>query len=224
MSVPSQPALLGIAGNTKSGKDTLAKFLAEECDCAITHFADTFKNILKDVFAFSDDQLWGAGKNIPDKRYPFSGTCPVDHAACSFSDEDESWHCSVCGKSYAKFLTPRFTMHTLGTEWGRAMYANVWIDMTLRKIQQMFQRENKQRWLIADVRFQKEIDGIRKMGGAVVLIKRGVPSEHLWHATEAELLTIPDSAFDMVIDNNGTLDELKAKAHRLGEKMFSQNT
>lgn len=221
MNVPPQLSLLGIAGNTKSGKDTLAKFLAAGFECSITHFADSFKNILKDVFAFSDDQLWGAGKNVPDERYPFSGICPFDHVQCSFSDEDGLWHCAVCRKSYGKFLTPRFTMHTLGTEWGRAMYANVWIDMTVRKIQQAFQTENKQRWIIADVRFQKEVGAIQKLGGTIVLIKRGIPSEHLWHATEAELLTIPDSMFDSVVDNNGTLDELKTKAHELGEKLFS---
>ncbi len=220
MDAPSTPIILGIAGNTKSGKDTLARFLAEEYRCTITHFADTFKNILKDVFDFSDDQLWGNSKNIPDQRYPFSGICPLDHAKCTFSNGEKFWHCPVCNNTYQQFLTPRFTMLTLGTEWGRAMYANVWIDMTLRHIQKAFQTENKDRWIIADMRFQKEVDAIRKLGGTTVLIKRGVPSEHLWHATEAELLTIPDAMFDSVIDNNGTLDDLKTKAHELGKRLF----
>ncbi len=223
MNVPLKLTLLGIAGNTKSGKDTLAKFLAGEYQCSITHFADTFKKIVKDVFAFSDDQLWGDSKNVPDTRYPFSGICPIDHAQCSYSEDDKLWRCSICGKSYEKFLTPRFTMHTLGTEWGRTMYANVWIDMTLRQIQQAFQRENKHRWIIADLRMKQEVDAVHKAGGAVVRIKRNIPVEHSWHATESELLAMPDSMFDSVIDNNGTLDELKTKAHELGETLFSHS-
>lgn len=220
MNVPTQLTLLGIAGNARSGKDTLADFLAAELGFSITHFADAFKNILKDIFEFSDDQLWGKSKDVPDQRYAFSGICPLDHAQCSLSDTDRLWCCPVCKNTYEKFLAPRFTMMTLGTEWGRTMYADVWTDMTLRKIQQAFQTENKQRWIVADLRMRNEVERIHAAGGKAILIKRSIIEEHLWHATESELTAMPDSQFDAVIDNNGTLDELKAKAHELGKTLY----
>lgn len=220
MDFPKDIQVLGIAGNTKSGKDTLANFLAEEFGCTVTHFADSFKNILKGVFAFSDDQLWGKSKNVPDERYVFSGTCPLDHAQCEWSDVDSLWHCPTCSNTYQKFLTPRFTMHTLGTEWGRTMYGSVWTEMTLRNILETFHKTGNTRFVIADLRFREEVEQVKQVGGIVVRIKRDIPLEHAWHATEAELLTLPDSMFQSVVDNNGTLDDLKKQAHEIGSQFF----
>lgn len=67
--------------------------------------------------------------------------------------------------------------------------------------------------VIPDIRFPNELKAIQEAGGKVVRIHRpdtdgaatttGVAS----HASETSLDALPDSAFDFIINNDGTLDE-----------------
>jgi hypothetical protein len=68
--------------------------------------------------------------------------------------------------------------------------------------------------VLPDVRFSNEIAGIRRAGGKVIRVIRegaGLTGVAGLHASEAEQASIPDSALDAVLDNNGTLEELRAK-------------
>lgn len=66
--------LIGIAGLAGSGKSTVAEFLRTEHDFAVVSLADPIKRIAKDLFAFSDMQLWGpsSARNDVDPRYGVS--------------------------------------------------------------------------------------------------------------------------------------------------------
>lgn len=106
--------IIGITGYAGSGKDTVANILVRDHGFVKIAFADPLKRICKDVFDFSDEQLWGpsSARNGEDKRYPR----PLQSVPDSFQS----------------YLTPRHALQQLGTEWGRACYENVWVDYVLR--------------------------------------------------------------------------------------------
>lgn len=217
--------ILGISGIANSGKDTLAHYLAVDQGFAVISLADPIKRIAKEVFDFTDEQLWGPSeqRNKPDFRYP--------NFQCR--------GCQTCEfrcDHYIGFLTPRHALQQLGTDWGRACYENVWVEYTMRVAHTLLDSDDglvphydprrgiqyqpfslhpqAKGVVIPDVRFENELKGIRAAGGKVVRIKRdgaGLSGVAGVHASESEQALIPDSAFDVVVDNNSTLDELRAK-------------
>jgi hypothetical protein len=76
------------------------------------------------------------------------------------------------------------------------------------------------RVVINDVRMKNEIAGIREAGGRVYRVKRrhaiattapGIPN----HQSEMEQRSVADQDVDGVIDNNGTLEDLRLAVHDL---------
>ena len=194
--------LIGLSGQSGVGKDTIADLLKTERYFVKIALADTLKRICKDVFNFSNDQLWGPSefRNAPDSRY--------------------------------NGLTPRVALQTLGTEWGRALYEDVWIDNAIHSAKMILTEgvwtysqldgikrkhlfdESPAGVVITDVRFKNEIVKIKKAGGFLVRVVRpgfdgsvGIQG----HASESEQKTIPDSDFDLIINNDGTTKELFMK-------------
>jgi hypothetical protein len=74
--------------------------------------------------------------------------------------------------------------------------------------------------VINDVRMKNEIAGIHDAGGRVFRMKRkhamallapGIPN----HQSELEQRSVPDDAVDGIIENNGTLEDLRGVVHDL---------
>ena len=110
--------LIGISGLAGAGKSTAAKVLVSEFGFVEVSLADPIKRICRDVFQFADEQLWGPSemRNAPDPRY---------------------FVANVDGKPH--FLTPRHALQTLGTEWGRDCYGNVWVDIAIRTAESLLE-------------------------------------------------------------------------------------
>jgi hypothetical protein len=182
--------LVGICGQAGSGKDTVADFLCRHHGFVKVAFADPMKRFVQDVFDMSDAQIWGPseGRNAPDSRYP---RCPWELS------REEHQHNDNCKDT----LTPRYALQTLGTEWGRNCYPNIWVEYAIRIHEQLQgggygydQRRGlftvsyldsprpydhgepmmsaKTNVVISDVRFKNEVEGIRKAGGDVFRITR----------------------------------------------------
>lgn len=210
--------IIGLCGLAGSGKDTAADSLVLKHGFVKMAFADLMKRFCKEVFDFTDEQLWGpsAKRNEPDPRYPRK----------------------VYGSDLvAENLSPRYALQTLGTEWGRDCYPNVWVDYALRKAKELdgaegvhydaktgifrCARPKIEGVAISDVRFWNELESIKKAGGKVIRIRRGAAGlggvEGL-HASEVEQASIPDAHFDAIIQNDGTLQDLHEK---VGEALTS---
>ena len=230
--------IIGISGLAGSGKDTTADYLVEHRSFAKVALADPLKRYCMNAFAFTEEQLWGPSKfrNAIDERYPRpKHTWPETEVL-----RDRRWHCLCCGKVWDEdgngqcYLTPRFALQKLGTEWGRDCYPNVWVDCAIRTARGLLKANIDQvpviydrvlgidqdhdydpcpyrGVVISDVRFKNEIDAIRKAGGTLVRVVRGtgLGGEAGKHASEAEMSEIPDSEFNVMIENSGTLDELR---------------
>lgn len=101
-------------------------------------------------------------------------------------------------------ISPRRMMQTLGTEWGRHMvHADVWVLQAARVL-----RLNGPGMLVTDVRFENEAEWIRAADGLVVHVRRAAAAPVEAHASEAGVAV---RERDIVIDNDGTLDDLRAR-------------
>lgn len=144
-----------LVGKAGSGKDTVADILVRDHAFVKIAFADPLKRICRDVYDFTDEQLWGpsSARNAPDLRYPRppvtnwerdghrsdmrhpqSGgkdvsRCVKCGSVVPLGDAFNAWALERCGPSH---LTPRYALQQLGTEWGRDCYANTWVDLALR--------------------------------------------------------------------------------------------
>lgn len=236
--------IIGISGRAGSGKDTAADFLVREYGFVKVSLADELKRICMRVFDFSEEQLWGPSekRNEPDARYVRARAGydkngrPLDVCSCAgqFMDAEHYRDHLPCPKVAHKddCLTPRFALQTLGTEWGRACYENVWVEYTLRVARQLlnepdleydartgtgylpFSNNRYKGVVVPDVRFKNEIEGLRKGGAKLVRVKRpgaGLQGAAGAHASETEQDEVPDSAFDFVIENDGSLEDLQKK-------------
>lgn len=105
--------------------------------------------------------------------------------------------------------TPRQLLQTLGTEWGRTLVADdVWIRMAERRVDQLVSA-GVPVIAVADVRFENEAAWIRSRGGEVWHVYRGGVCQDD-HASE-QGISIAD--MDRVLDNSGTLDDLRASVN-----------
>lgn len=228
--------IVGISGLAGSGKDTCADFLVRDRGFAKVALADPLKRIAADVFDFSHEQLWGpsAMRNAPDERYP------REHSS------SDGFRCDCCGFGFDLFplnlahlsdtpqcyLTPRFALQKLGTEWGRSCYPNVWIDYAARVAKALIRNSIRYNviggptWggggtniseriprgvVVPDVRFKNEVDSLRAHGAKLIRVVRssaGLVGAAGAHTSETEQASIPDEAFDTVIRNDGTIAEL----------------
>lgn len=206
--------IVGITGHSGAGKDTVADYLVEKYGFVKVALADPLKRICKEVYDFSDLQLWGPSeeRNKPDLRY---GT----------------------GKG---FLVPRVALQSLGTEWGRAIYDDTWVDYALRVADAIldkgmsYSQKNglykPEGWgrlfnkkvtgvVIPDVRFKNEMRHIRiRRRGFLARISRpgfegnvGIAN----HASETEQKSIHDSEFDFILSNVSSLDVLKENVDKM---------
>ena len=230
-------SIIGISGLAGSGKDTSADFLVDDHRFVKLSFADPLKRICRDVYDFTDQQLWGPSqfRNAKDERY---------RRPCAGSHEEIP--CPDCRGTGVTYLTPREALQRLGTEWGRHCYPLTWAALAVRIATTLLENpmarysqkeglyyqtpasplaaarshvESKrvQGVVIPDVRFQNEIDTIKNAGGFVFRVTRegsGLEGSSGTHLSELEMSGIPDSAFDVVIKNDGTLDELRTRVHQ----------
>lgn len=204
----TQKMIIGVSGLAGSGKDTTADMLVSDHNFVKVSLADPLKRIARDVYAFTDEQLWGPSqfRNAEDKRYPRpDGSC----------------------------LAPREALQKLGTEWGRSCYPNTWVDLCIRTAQDLLSglsEYTQKRGLeftgaeppagvvVPDVRFKNEMAAIKNAGGMVIRVVRpgaGLGGAAGLHPSEVEQASIPDSEFDLVIQNAGSLEDLRATVQSL---------
>jgi hypothetical protein len=218
--------IIGLSGLAGSGKDTVADWMVRERGFRKMALADPLKRLAQQVYGFTAVQLWGpsAERNRPDPRYP------REHIFPWLANSNS--RCSVCGVQHwswqrhptenACYLTPRYALQQLGSEWGRHCYQNTWIELLLREIEALPPWEDgTKRIVIPDCRFINEFEVLRKSGAQLARVRRpsvGAPS--FTHDSENEQLTWDDSRFDAVIQNDGELSDLPAKLDGMLERFL----
>lgn len=110
-----------------------------------------------------------------------------------------------------KNVTPRKILQYFGTEIVRTGFTeflqdsnNFWVD----KVKEHLHEDGS--YVITDVRFKNEVEFIKDNGGVVILIKRPGFEPSNVHSSENGI-----EDYDIVIDNDGTIDDLKKKIELL---------
>ena len=225
--------IIGLCGLAGSGKDTAADFLVDDGFIKVA-LADPLKRIARDVFAFTEEQLWGPSenRNAPDLRYPREhayvegiSTC----LCCGLLQGNEA----VC------YLTPRYALQLLGTEYGRHCFNDIWVNYGLRVADSLLHKSGILRSLFysydrklglqtsntpspsgfrpkgvvfSDIRFLNEVQAIREAGGYVYQLTRGqgLRGGAGQHKSETEMKSIPKELFAGIINNkNWSLGQLQ---------------
>jgi hypothetical protein len=197
--------LVGIVGFIGSGKGTAGDVLVSK-----GFKADSFAKPLKDsvaiIFGWDRNLLEGDTKESRKWR----------------EVPDEYW-----SKVYGYSFTPRLALQLFGTEACRSgLHQDIWIHSLMTRI------KGHQRVVVTDVRFKNEVEAIQKVNGTIVRIKRG--PEPIWydglknvyhdqhkenfmniygiHRSEWDWVGCD---FDVVIENDGTLEDLQEKINNL---------
>jgi len=208
--------IIGLTGKAGSGKDTAANYLKQKYGIQPIAFAAELKRIVKDLFDFSDEQIYGPSekRNEPDPRYP---------------------------RADGTFLTAREALQLCGTDFARKCYENIWVDKCFREIKRLHRsvggiiigERQHPHWVITDMRFPSEakamrefapkLEGYRFIGTYVLRINRTSSIENnsqaSQHASEMGVDAIQE---DIIIDNTGDLPNLYAQLDRFWKEKFLQ--
>lgn len=98
----------------------------------------------------------------------------------------------------------------VGTEWGRNIQSDVWVNAALRKT------PVEGNVFISDLRFVNEFEALKDNDWVCIKLVRDHPDGRegtgsTEHISEHVIDSIPDDRWDYIINNNGTLDMLHRK-------------
>lgn len=199
--------LIDSEGNKRTagaGKDTVANILLVRRHVVTIAFADAFKRIVKDVYDFSYEQLWGPShlREIPDRRYLRMKAGALGTMGGLPNPPEDV------------YLTPRFSLLTFGSAAGRACCDTTWTDYGIDVAEQLMNNQNHKVYIdylgvidpdlastyteteddleqledeiaaypeevehvgFSDTRFYNEVEAIRRRGGKIVRVKRNFP-------------------------------------------------
>jgi hypothetical protein len=176
--------IIGIVGKARAGKDTIASHLHRGYGFTQYSFAQPLKNGVKEMFGFTDAQLFGKEKDIVDTRWGISPRQVLQHLGTDYIQFS-------LGEAFPQFK------ETVGR--------NFWV----KKFEDWF-RSRKSDVVISDCRFKHEIDAITSMGGEIWCVKRNVKIENSEHLSETEWEKYV-TADTFTLENNGTYEELQYK-------------
>ena len=191
--------LIGISGKANSGKNTVANNIISELGNGAkvigryrsVAFADPIKDIVMKMFPLAnEDELWGASE-MRAKIIPGSIT-----------------NVNPDGLTYRKILCDLGAL-------GRSYDENIWVNV----FEANFKRHCNDRndyttYICSDVRFTNEFEILKSLGFYIVRIIRDsyLKTDDI---SETSQDSIPDSAFDKIVDNNGSLEFLKEQCTKI---------
>jgi hypothetical protein len=180
--------IIGLSGYARVGKDAVADILVENFGFERLAFADKLRECL---YAMDPIVLWDYEfGDLPEGVQPF---LPLKFIIDTYTWD--GYKSTGWGKHIRKYLQ-RF-----GTEVGRELLGdNIWVEATLIDL------DRTKNYVVTDCRFLNEATAITTKAGKVWRINR--PGVHPVndHISEIGLDMWP---FDVVIPNDGTLNDLK---------------
>ena len=182
----NMPLIIGITGKKFNGKDTLGKYLSKYGYKRLA-FADPLKDVLRDVFHFNDEQLYGEDKEKIDPYWKVSPRTIMQFVGTDLF---------------------RHQMKKILPDVGN----NIWIEVIKRQILEIWKTNPDQKIVLTDLRFPNEIALIKEFGGIIIRVKRNIDKNDndfvVVHESETYIDTLN---VDYDFDNNGTKDDLFTK-------------
>jgi len=192
---------VAISGQARTGKNTLAQMIVDnglpnhklilgDPQYKVVAVADPIKNMVMQMVPNADPEcLWGQSELR-------SKTIPGD-----LKDLDGAP------------LTYRRALMDMGSL-GRKYHPDIWLNAL---VQDAYKNQSLKAYIVSDVRFPNEINYLKEHGFHMIRLKRlGTPQ--IDDVSETAQLGIPDSFFDDVIENDGTLSDLNQRAEIIVHK------
>jgi hypothetical protein len=200
--------IIGICGFIGSGKDTIADYLVNFHEFRRDSFAATLKDAVAAVFGWDRELL--EGRTAQSRLW---------------REETDLWWTQRLGTH----ITPRLMLQLWGTEVCRkGFHDDIWIASLENKL-----RTSSDNIVISDCRFPNEISAIKEQGGKIIWVQRGLTPHWYsiaeqanrgdtkaqeWLAKEgihASEYSWAGTAFDAVVDNNGSIENLYEQVKNL---------
>jgi len=207
--------IVGLVGFIGAGKGTVADLLVERHGFFKESYANSLKDACSIIFGWDRQMLEG---NTPESR--------------AWREQKDEWWSNKLGKEFS----PRLALQLMGTEAGRDVFhPDLWVHTVMRRCE----KAPWNNYVIADVRFPNEINAIVESGGKVVRVRRGEDPEWYALARECNLYgkqeimrnAYPEvhfsewawiaSPYDIVMDNNCSLDELTVRVDKLVDSLYN---
>lgn len=188
---------IALTGKAKTGKNTVARILKKEfrnrkdlnCwDCEYIAFANPIKSMIRLMFP-----------QLPEKCLTGSSKFRSEIIPGAFKD--------------GKPLTVRQLLIDLGTGLGRSYKEDIWLD-TFNYSFNKAVAKGKHLVIVTDVRFRNEFDHLKSLGFYQIKLLRDSYTE-INHASETNQDSISDDEFDSIINNNGSLSNLKKEVSNI---------
>ncbi len=189
-----------LSGKIGSGKNTLADMILKELGdkASADAFARPLKEFCRDVFrpvvAYINETVkrWGGSRDL--------------------LTVDENWF-------EKKTPLTRLLLQVVGTDIVRRIYPLYWIEATVANIRQ----NPKEIVLLTDWRFGNEHVVLHDhFHTFTVRVNRDIPREGKEHQHESETALDARTHYNVVVDNNGTLEELKAQAQEIAYLLIEE--
>lgn len=195
--------IIGISGHAQSGKDKTGSYLLE--------FA------AKEGYLFRIRKFAAYVKQIASI---LTGIAVTDFEKSEVKNSylgDEWTNASIAflfGDIPEAKMTVRQILQKIGTDCMRDnLHVDTWVNALMKDY-----REPYTFWIITDVRFHNEFKAIRDRGGILIRMERDLDEDvEALHISETALDRVTD--WDYVIDNNGTLEDLKLKVEEIWKKI-----
>lgn len=221
--------LIAISGCIGSGKDEAYKMICEITGINYENkkFANKLKEITSILLGCTVEQL--EDRDFKEKDLGDEWACWLEHYdqgvfLLHAKSPKERSVTDYLGGDYHEHrrMTPRLMLQLIGTEGGRELlHPNLWVNSLFVDYKEYcskwdsegLDRETKfPDWIITDCRFPNEADAVRQRGGIVIRLNR-FTEEQSQHSSETALDNYKN--FDYVIDNNGTLDDLRNELKKI---------
>jgi hypothetical protein len=160
-----------------------------------------------------------------DVKVPLAG--PLKLGVATMLDVPLVWTNSddIKDKELPEFgFSLRKAMQTLGTEWGRALSEDLWVNIAHKKYRQHVEQMRvlevtDSLFVVPDVRFDNEASWIREQGGEVIRVVRDVEKRVEAHAREAG---VSEDVRSITVHNNNTKEEFMYRAKELRKELIAQ--
>lgn len=202
-STPLAP-LIGLGGKLRAGKDAVGDYLEEHHGYHKLGMSDALNEALLAMNPIIYVEL--ENRELPGGGYlpglAITGSLTYIHY--------RELHNRVGYVEAKKNPEVRRLLQMLGTEVGREMIdPDVWVNIAVRKIQAL--RAQGIPVVITAIRFENELEMIRRLGGTSIWIERperGAEGRTEAIETHASETSVDSELFEHSILNDGTLDEL----------------
>lgn len=212
--------IINIAGKAGSGKTTIAEYIEEKYKAKHLSWAKNLKVMCMYVFELNEHQVFTQDGKIEKFNKPITVNLEHIHKIINwmketidFSFTENVPQNALDGVLGTKLETPRQVLQYVGTDICRKLYQNYHTDVVKKEANEC----EEQFIVISDTRFDNELDLPKQWNRKVINVKIKRSNNNIQAGTHISEQDLVDEKFDVIIQNDSTLEDLKNKIDNLME-------